>query len=392
MSDDTNAEKQAALRSVQQNGTRLVGLSHRIHERPELSFEEIAASTWCADALEAGGFQVDRHVVDIETAFVATIGEGPLRIAICCEYDALPDVGHACGHNVIAAAAVGAGLALVPLVDALGITVKVLGTPAEEGGGGKILMLERGAFDGLNAAMMVHPWPSEQIQMPCLAVAHFDVHVEGVEAHASAFPEMGRNAADALTIAQVAIGLLRQHAHAGDQVHGITTYGGAAPNIVPARAEAKYYVRAKTLARLAEWEPRVRACFDAGALATGTTVRFAVQSPAYSEFLLDEPMAALYKANAMALGRTFAPPAERMVAASTDMANVSLAMPSIHPTLDVGSLPAVNHQAAFAAACVTGTADKALIDGAAAMAQTIIDLATDVEQRSRLLERTYVHA
>lgn len=391
MSDAGSAEKRAVLRAVDQRGSALVALSHRIHAQPELSFEEISASTWCADALEQGGFHVDRHVVDIETAFVASVGTGPLTIAICCEYDALPDVGHACGHNVIAAAAVGAGLALAPLVDELGITVKVLGTPAEEGGGGKILMLERGAFDGLNAAMMVHPWPSEQIQMPCLAVSHFDVTVDGLEAHASAFPEMGRNAADALTIAQVAIGLLRQHAHAGDQVHGITTYGGAAPNIVPARAEAKYYVRAKTLERLAEWEPRVRACFDAGALATGTTVHFDVRSPAYSEFLLDEPMAALYRANAMALGRHFAPPADRIVAASTDMANVSLAMPSIHPTLDIGSLPAVNHQAAFAAACVSGIADKAVTDGATAMAQTIIDLATDDEQRSRLLGRTYVH-
>jgi amidohydrolase len=391
MTAEPTAQKRAARAGVGARADELVELSHRIHAHPELSFEEINASTWCADALEAGGFAVSRHVADIETAFSATIGNGPLQIAICCEYDALPDVGHACGHNVIAAAAVGAGLALQPLVDELGLTVKVLGTPAEEGGGGKILMLDRGVFDGLHAAMMVHPWPSELIQMPCLAVSHFDVSVQGVEAHASAFPEMGRNAADAITIAQVAIGLLRQHAHAGDQVHGIVTYGGAAPNIVPARAEAKYYVRATTLERLAEWEPRIRACFEAGALATGTTVRFDVKSPAYSEFRLDEPMAALYKANALGLGRNFAPPTERVVAASTDMANVSLAMPSIHPTLDVGSLPAVNHQAGFAAACITGIADKALLDGAVAMAQTIIDLATDDAQRSRLLAETYVH-
>ena len=391
MTSDLDAQKAAASSDVHRRGDALIALSHRIHAHPELSFEEVDSSTWCADELEGGGFQLTRHVADIETAFSATIGSGPLEIAICCEYDALPDVGHACGHNIIAAAAVGAGLALAPLVDELGLTVKVLGTPAEEGGGGKILMLDRGVFDGLHAAMMVHPWPSELVQMPCLAVSHFDVRVDGVEAHASAFPEMGRNAADAITIAQVAIGLLRQHAHAGDQVHGIVTYGGAAPNIVPARAEAKYYVRASTLERLAEWEPRVRDCFAAGALASGTTVHFDVRSPAYSEFRLDEPMAALYRANAVQLGRNFAPPTDRVVAASTDMANVSLAMPSIHPTLDVGSLPAVNHQAGFAAACVTGIADKALLDGAVAMAQTIIDLATDAQQRSRLLAETYVH-
>jgi amidohydrolase len=385
------AQKEAARRLVAANGEALVELSHRIHAHPELSFEEVDSSTWCADALEEGGFEVTRHVADIETAFVATAGSGDLTIAICCEYDALPDIGHACGHNIIAAAAVGAGLGLTALADELGLTIKVLGTPAEEGGGGKILMLDRGAFDGLHAAMMVHPFPSELIQMPCLAVAHFDVFVEGVEAHASAFPELGRNAADALTVAQVAIGLLRQHSYATDQVHGITTYGGAAPNIVPARAAAKYYVRSATLERLTEWEPRIRDCFKAGALATGTSVRFEVRSPSYSEFRIDEPIAALYKQNAEGLGRVFPTQTGRIATASTDMANVSLAMPAIHPTLDIGSLPAVNHQASFAAACITGLADKAVVEGATAMAQTVIDLATDEAQRGRLLASTYRH-
>jgi amidohydrolase len=386
------SQKEAARKLVSASGEGLVELSHRIHAHPELSFQEFDSSTWCADALEEGGFEVARHVADIETAFVATAGTGELTIAICCEYDALPDIGHACGHNIIAAAAVGAGLSLTALADELGITIKVLGTPAEEGGGGKILMLERGAFDGLHAAMMVHPFPSELIQMPCLAVAHFDVTVEGVEAHASAFPELGRNAADALTVAQVAIGLLRQHSYSTDQVHGITTYGGAAPNVVPARAAAKYYVRSATLERLAEWEPRIRDCFLAGALATGTSVRFDVQSPSYSEFRIDEPIAAFYKENAEGLGRVFPTQTGRIATASTDMANVSLAMPAIHPTLDIGSLPAVNHQAGFAAACITGLADKALIEGATAMAQTVVDLATDETQRGRLLASTYRHA
>ena len=392
MTTDGQSQKVAARQRVSDNGEELVELSHRIHAHPELSFQEIDSSRWCADALEEGGFEVERHVADIETAFVATVGTGELTIAICCEYDALPGIGHACGHNIIAASAVGAGLSLASLADELGLTIKVLGTPAEEGGGGKILMLDRGAFDGLHAAMMVHPWPSELIQMPCLAVAHFDVVVEGVEAHASAFPELGRNAADALTVAQVAIGLIRQHSYSTDQVHGIITYGGAAPNIVPARAEAKYYVRSATLERLAEWEPRIRDCFRAGAIATGTSVHFNVQSPSYSEFRVDEAIAKRYKLNAEGLGRVFAPPTDRVVAASTDMANVSLAMPSIHPTLDIGSLPAVNHQAGFAAACVTGLADKALLEGATAMAQTVIDLATDDAQRERLLASTYRHA
>jgi amidohydrolase len=385
------AAKQRSTFGVEARGRALIGLSHQIHANPELSFEEVRASAWCAEALAAEGFAVEMGVCDLPTAFVATIGSGPLVVGICCEYDALPDVGHACGHNIIAASAVGAGLALAPLVDELGLTVKVIGTPAEEGGGGKILMLQRGGFDGLHAAMMVHPWPTELTAMPCLAVSHFDVRYTGVEAHASAFPELGRNAADALTVAQVAIGLLRQHANPGDQVHGIVTYGGAAPNIVPAHTEAKYYVRAATLDRLAEWEPRVRACFSAGALATETTVEFHVEAPAYSEFVVDAAMAALYRANAEALGRTFAPPADRIVAASTDMANVSLVIPSIHPTLAINSLPAVNHQAAFAAHCVTAVADEALLDGAKAMAATVIDLATDPAERSRLTDRKYTH-
>jgi metal-dependent amidase/aminoacylase/carboxypeptidase family protein len=227
--------------------------------------------------------------------------------------------------------------------------------------------------------------------MPCLAVGHFDVHVEGVEAHASAFPELGRNAADALIIGEVAIGLLRQHANPGDQVHGIITYGGAAPNIVPSRADAKFYVRSKTLAGLAEWEPRVRRCFEAGALATGTAVRIEVQSPPYSEFRTDEGLARAYAANAVALGRSFAPAAERLATASTDMANVSLAMPAIHPTLGLDSLPAVNHQAAFAAHCATPTADRALLDGATAMAMTVADVASDAVERTRLSAAAYVH-
>ncbi|HEX7166288.1 MAG TPA: amidohydrolase, partial [Acidimicrobiales bacterium] len=251
----------------------LVDLSHRIHATPELCFEEERSSAWCAEALTAGGFDVTPGVADLPTAFEARAGSGDLVIAICAEYDALPGVGHACGHNIIAAAAVGAGLALAPIADDLGITVKVMGTPAEEGGGGKILMLERGVFDGVHAAMMVHPAPNEMDNMPCLAVAHVDVHYTGKEAHASAFPELGINAADALTIAQTAVGLLRQHMSPRARIHGIVTHGGDAPNVVPAHTAGKWYIREATLAKLAELEPRVHRCFEAGALATGCDYR-----------------------------------------------------------------------------------------------------------------------
>ncbi len=383
--------KAKARRTVGDAGEALVELSHKIHGHPELAFEEERASTWCAEALSAGAYTVERGICELPTAFAATTGTGPLTVAICAEYDALPEIGHACGHNIIASSAVGAALGLAPLADDLGLTVRVLGTPAEEGGGGKILMLERGGFDGVNAALMVHPAPNELDRMPCLAVSHFDVRYTGKEAHSSAYPQRGVNAADAITIAQVAIGLLRQHAAPHDQVHGIVTYGGAAPNIVPGLAVAKFYVRAKTLEALEAWEPRVLKCFEAGALATGASLEVVPQGPVYSEFLTDEEMAGLYRANAKAIGRVFAAGSEAALTASTDMGNVSLAIPAIHPLLGIDSLPAVNHQAGFAAAAIAQAADRALVDGAVAMAWTVIDLAGNEGTRRRLQAKAYSH-
>ncbi|MGH9169326.1 MAG: M20 family metallopeptidase [Acidimicrobiales bacterium] len=383
------ALKEQVATAVGTDRKALLALSHRIHEVPELGFEEVKASAWCAEALSEAGLNVEMGVCDLPTAFAATAGSGPFVLAICAEYDALPSVGHACGHNVIASAAIGAGRALAPIADDLGITIRVLGTPAEEGGGGKILMMERGAFDGVHAAMMVHPAPGELDRMPCLAVEHIDVVYHGKEAHASAFPERGVNAADALTVAQVAIGLLRQHADFGDQVHGIVTLGGAAPNVVPALTEAKYYIRARTLEALATWTPRVRKCFEAGAVATGATMEIVPQGPTYSEFDTDQPMADLYRRNAEVLGRAFPAPGGRTMSGSTDMANVSLAIPSIHPMLGIESLPAVNHQPEFTAAAAKAPADKAVLDGATAMAWTVIDLALSETERPRLTSTAY---
>ena len=379
--------KAAARQVVEESSDALVELSHRIHANPEVMFEEERSSRWVAEVLAAGGFTVEAGVCDLPTAFVATAGHGPLTVAICAEYDALPGVGHACGHNVIAAAAAGAGLALAPLADDLAITVKVMGTPAEEGGGGKILMLEKGAFEGANLAMMVHPAPVESVCMPCLAVSHVDVHYTGKEAHASAFPEEGRNAADALTVAQVGIGLLRQHIPPAARIHGIVTKGGEAPNVVPGHAVGKWFVRERSLERLAELEKRVHRCFEAGAVATGCEVSVEPQCPPYSEFRDDEELMALYRANAEAVGRRFGDHSDLVgrMAASTDMANVSLVIPTIHPLLGLGTLPVVNHQPEFAAFCATAAADRALVDGAVAMAWTTIDASTSEPTRHRLL-------
>jgi amidohydrolase len=196
----------------------LIALSHRIHAHPELGFEEEKASTWLAEMLSAAGFAVEKEICDLPTAFIARAGKGPLHIAICAEYDCLPGIGHACGHNIIAAMAAGAGIAAAKVADDVGLTISVIGTPAEEVGdaGGKILLLERGAFKGMHAAMMVHPAPADVVEFPIIAASMFEVRYTGKEAHASAFPELGINAADALTIAQTAIGLLRQHIRSTD--------------------------------------------------------------------------------------------------------------------------------------------------------------------------------
>jgi amidohydrolase len=383
--------KDAARSNVDASSGKLLDLSHRIHAHPELCFEEEKSSAWVAGVLADGGFSVTTGVADLPTAFVATCGSGPITVGICAEYDALPGVGHACGHNIIASAAAGAGLALLPLADDLGLTVKVFGTPAEEGGGGKIIMLQKGVFDGVHAAMMVHPAPLERDTMACLAVTHFDVHYKGKSAHASAWPEAGLNAADALTIAQVGVGLLRQHIKSTDRIHGIVTYGGDAPNIIPESTKGRWMVRARTLDEVAGLEPRVRKCFEAGALATGCTMTIEPVGPPYSEMKADTMMMAAYRANAEALGRTFVdidPEAALRTAGSTDMANISLAIPTIHPMLSLDCLPAVNHQPEFTAACITDIADKAVLEGATAMAWTCVDIATQPTLREHLVGAT----
>src|SRR3989442_2487819 len=293
-------DARAAVRErVAASRDRLVALSHRIHAHPELAFEEERAAAWCAEALDAAGFAVERGVGGLPTAFVARAGSGPLHLALCAEYDCLPGIGHACGHNLIAAMAVGAGIATAEVADDLGVTIRVIGTPAEElGGGGKILLLQGGAFAGVHAAMMVHPSPTDNVAPLMLANPHFSVRYTGKEAHASAYPELGINAADALTIAQVAIGLLRQHIHPTDRVHGIVTQGGDAPNIIPAQTTARYIVRARTLDDLDAIRTKVLRCFEAGALATGAQLEILGSRRPYAPRCHDHEMATLDRRNA----------------------------------------------------------------------------------------------
>src|SRR5579863_5298981 len=289
--------KAAAQERFDASRDQLIKLSRRIHAHPELGFEEERAAAWLCESLCDAGFVVDMGICDLPTAFRATVGSGPLHVAICAEYDSLPGIGHACGHNIIAASAVGAALAAAKVADEVGLTVSVIGTPAEEVGnaGGKILLLERGAFEGLHAAMMVHPAPFDMLRAKIIAASMFEVHCTGKESHASAFPELGVNAADTLTIAQTALGLLRQHIRSTDRIHGIVTNGGSAPNVVPAHTSAKYIVRSETLEQLAELRPKVYRCFEAGGLATGAKIEITGGDKPYAEMLHDESMAVFYQ-------------------------------------------------------------------------------------------------
>jgi amidohydrolase len=381
------AAKSAAQQVVEARRPELVALSRALHDEPELCFEEVRAARRVGDMLEGAGFDVEPGPYDLPTAVRGRVGSGPLSIVICAEYDALPAVGHACGHNLIAAAALGAGMALAGVADDLGLSVTVLGTPAEEGGGGKVLLLERGAFAGAHAAMMVHPWPEDRLVATCLAVDHVEVRYRGRAAHASASPEKGINAGDALVVAQVAIGLLRQHLRRGDQVHGIVTKGGDAANIVPEESTGRFMVRSSTLETLAVVRPRVERCFEAGALATGCSLEIRDLAPTYSHFVADDALLDAWRRNAADLGRHYAADdrGEPPPTISTDMANVSLALPSIHPMIGVDSGGAVNHQAEFAAACVGPSADQAVFDGALGMAWTAVDAATDGALRDHLV-------
>lgn len=381
--------KDAARGAVGRVRDAVLSVSHSMCECPETAFEEYATARTIGDCLRGHGFDVEQGVAGLPTALVATAGSGDLVIGICAEMDALPGIGHACGHNVIAAAGVAAGIALASVADRIGVTVKVFGTPAEEFGGGKIIMLDHGVFDGVHAAMMVHPGVHEWNTHYARAVIDLEVAYTGRTAHAAAAPYEGVNAADAVTVAQVAIGLMRQQLRPGELVHGIVTGGGEAPNVIPGSASMVYDARAATLAQLDGVRARLRKCFEAGAVATWATMTVTEKSLPFAEFRNDDDMARLYRVNAEKLGRVFEDtpgPERQALAGSTDMGNVSLVIPAIHPTIRIDAHGASNHQPEFARWCAQPDADKAIIDAGIAMAWTATDLATDANQRTRLLD------
>ena len=367
----------------------LVELSHSIHAEPELAFAEYRSCAKTQALVAEYGFEITASPGGLDTAFRADFGSGPLVIGVCAEYDALPQIGHACGHNIIAASAVGTALALAEVADELGLTVVLLGTPAEEAGGGKALLLKAGTFDDIVAAVMLHPGPLDIARARSLALSQVAVGYQGREAHAAVAPYLGINAADAITVAQVGIALLRQHLAPGQMVHGIVTDGGQATNIIPAHAEMQYTMRANDAASLRELEERMAACFIAGAVATGCEYQVTETEPAYHELCPDKWLADTFRAEMVRLGRT--PVAEDLEAAlplgSTDMGNVTQVLPGIHPIVGIDADGASVHQPGFAVAAAGPSADKAVVEGAIMLARTVVALAETPAERDRVLEQ-----
>ncbi|MFD7923516.1 amidohydrolase [Streptomyces sp. NPDC059740] len=381
---DRSGTAAAVREAVGEWSERLLALSHSLHAEPETALHEHRSAAKVAGLLRQAGFAVTRGVADLPTALVARYGSGELTIALCAEYDALPDIGHACGHNVNGAAAVGAALGLAAVADRVGVTVKLVGTPAEEDIGGKALLLDAGVFDDVAAAMMVHAAPEDSVGASSLAIGAWDVTYHGRSAHAALAPWEGVNALDALTVAQNAIGLLRQHLPPGTLVHGVVTDGGQAPNVVPALTRARYELRAPTAEQLEAARARVRACFEAGALATGARLELTPHGADFAELRQDSFLTEAYLRAARSLGRD---PVARHgeLTASTDMGNVSRLLPAIHPTIGYDTGGARQHTAGFAASGTSPGADRAVLDGAVAMALAAVEAATDEEQRRRLL-------
>ena len=375
--------KSKAREAVAAAAGDLIEVSRRIHDNPELAMEERQAAALLADRLEGGGFQVERSAYGLETAFSASWGEGPLTIAYLCEYDALPEIGHACGHNLIATAGLGAAYGLKAALSPTQVRLLVLGTPAEEGGGGKILLLNRGAFEGVDVALMAHPSPVDIDMPPMYGVEAVEVEYTGRAAHASFAPEAGINALDGLVTAYQAIAQLRQHIRRDARIHGIITHGGSAPNVVPDRAVGRFLVRALRPDYLDELMERVRRCFEAGAAASGATVEVRPTELRYLPMRNNVALAAAYRANAESLGRVFLDTTLDSTG-SSDMGNISQALPSIHPMFAVGAM-AFNHTPAFTEVCATDAAHASMVQVAQALAMTGVDVALrpDLLQRAK---------
>ncbi len=379
----TNTMRDEIRASVDARSDVLIALSHAIHADPEVGGEEHRAVARVKDVLRDAGFTFERPQPVQPTAFAASFGTGEFVVAVCVEYDALPEIGHACGHNVNAASAVGAALALAPLAERFGLTVLALGTPAEESWGGKVDLIDAGFFDGAAIAMMAHASSDDNVGASSLALGCWDMTFHGRGAHAAAAPTAGVNALDAVVISQTATALARQQLPNDIIMSSIVTEGGSAPNVIPERATVRVELRAPRKEQLDLLWERVQRCYQAGALATGCTLSIEPVGHPFADLRQDEVLARAYAEALTDTGRTVdvdGPPA-----GSTDMGNVSHIVPSIHPMIGYDVAGAVHHTTEFTAAGATPGADAAVLDAAYGMAAAAIAVASDPDQRERLL-------
>ncbi|HWB72312.1 MAG TPA: M20 family metallopeptidase [Egibacteraceae bacterium] len=381
--------REAAGAAVEERADDLVALSRDLHAHPELGFEEHHAVEAVAGLVSGDGHDLEIGAYGLPTALRSRVGRQRPRVAVLAEYDALPGIGHACGHNIICASAVGAFLAVASVVADLDGSVELVGCPAEEGGGGKELIARAGGFDAIDAAVMVHPAGFEIATHPWIGVRQVDVTYRGLAAHASAMPFLGRNALDAVVAAYLGIAQLRQHILPTDRVHGIITDGGQKPNIVPERAAATFYLRSAEPRTLAELCERAAAVFDAAAASTGTVVEIGWDpSPVYLPVRHNHTLAARYAQNMSQRGRRVLPagvvPGE--LTGSTDLGNVSVRVPAIHPTLAV-SPPGVSiHTPEFAGWAGSEEGDRGTVDAAIGLALTAVDFLADGDLRAAVAQ------
>lgn len=372
-----NTVKDRAIQEIIRLQPVLLELSHKIHDNPELGFQEHRAAAWITDLMEAEGFRVERGIADMPTAFQATWGSGRPAVAFLAEYDALPGVGHGCGHNIIAASSVGAALATkAALQDAPG-QIALVGSPAEEMGGGKVPLARMGIFNQFDAVMMVHPGLRDTVVAESLACVGLDVEFFGRAAHASAEPEKGINALDAIILSFNGINALRQHMPADARIHGIITRGGEAPNIIPAHTAASFYIRARNENYLEELGERVLMCLRGAAKATGAGFEHRWSDWRYAAMKTNSPLAEAFAANLRGLGREPVTPDSSEGLASTDTGNVSVVVPTIHPSLAIAHRTTLRHSADFAKAAISPEGDRGLLDAAKALSMTAIDVLGD---------------
>ena len=361
-------------KGVESQKRQLMQLSLNIHDNPELGFKEEKASAWLTSYLEGSGFHVERGIAGLATAFRATYGQGSPRIALLAEYDALPEIGHGCGHNIIATSAAGAGIASKLIIDQLGGTVVVLGTPGEEVFGGKIDMVKAGTFEEIDVAMLVHPDVRNMVTIQALACSSLDVEFFGRPAHAAAEPYKGVNALEAMILAFNSINSLRQHIRGEARIHGIITDGGEAPNIVPAHSSAAFLIRALDKEYLDELNAKVLNCFVGASVASGARLEYMWSNKTYAPMKNNETLARLFSQNLESLGRPVEAFSPSFGFGSTDMGNVSQVVPSIHPTIAIASPEVLIHTPHFASAAASEAGHEAFTDAAKAMAMTVADI------------------